>query len=259
MPPAQQNTQQQPPAAQPAAASVPVMTPDGKAVKMVPQENLQDYISAGGKQVTKLLPPQGQAKWVPNEQVQDFMAAGGINPDQPKIAPPQANMRPMGMGEALGIVSSKDVDNYKNNPYRIRSDEDVNNAALMQPKPGTTGMTHGFGVPVLDTNAYQYKPGVPQDTKDAFRHSDNAQKSAAKVMVPAAVAGTGAAGANALLGPTGIGAVTAGGEEIAGPSLASQALQWLNNLPTWLKVGAGATAGGSAGPEIKKWFLGGGH
>lgn len=72
------------------------------------------------------------------------------------------------------------------------------------------------------------------------------------------------------LAPTTATVTTAGGigfggaapttAEVAGPSLVSQGVQWLSNLPTWLKAAAVAgAAGGSVAPAAKKWFLGGGH
>ena len=61
------------------------------------------------------------------------------------------------------------------------------------------------------------------------------------------------------LAPTATGVLTAGGSEVMAPSLASQGMQWLSSLPSWLKMGAAAAGGSAAGPTVKKWFLGGGH
>jgi hypothetical protein len=228
--------------------TTPMMAPDG-SVRLVPDEQVQDYMQAGGKQVTKMLDPKGVSHWVPKDQGQDYQNAGGVDPDHPKIPQPQVNMRPRTLGETLGVVSEKEADAYPTSKWRIASDDDVNNAALMQKKPGTTGMTSGrLGIPVLNTDDYEYKPGVSQDTKDALRHSNNAQKSAANVMTKGTIAGLGALGGSTLFGPTtaattggiGFGGTAAG--EVVGPSLARQGLQWVLQNPVKAMALAGVTA-----------------
>lgn len=54
----------------------PIFAPDGK-VRVIPEDQVQAALAAGGKQATKMLDPKGTNRWVPNDQVEAATKAGG--------------------------------------------------------------------------------------------------------------------------------------------------------------------------------------
>ena len=54
----------------------PIFAPDG-TVRQIPQENLQDALSAGGKRAVQMTDPSGTLRFIPEDQVSQAMQAGG--------------------------------------------------------------------------------------------------------------------------------------------------------------------------------------
>jgi len=63
---------------------IPVMNPATGDTHLVPPDQVQSAIAAGGKLASKMLDPQGNARWVPADQVSLAQQQGGtpVNPDQ---------------------------------------------------------------------------------------------------------------------------------------------------------------------------------
>ena len=53
-----------------------MFAPDGK-VRMIPENQVQAALAAGGKQATKMLDPKGVSRWIPSNQVEAATKAGG--------------------------------------------------------------------------------------------------------------------------------------------------------------------------------------
>jgi hypothetical protein len=63
--------------------AIPVIDPTGTA-RMIPSDQVQAAVAAGGKLAAKMLDPQGTARWVPADQVNLAQDQGGtpVNADQ---------------------------------------------------------------------------------------------------------------------------------------------------------------------------------
>lgn len=69
-----------------ASNSIPVFDPTGK-VRMIPADQLQAALRAGGQQAVKMSDPQGKMRWIPQEQAAAAQREGGKLVDSPATAP----------------------------------------------------------------------------------------------------------------------------------------------------------------------------
>ena len=67
-------------------STAPIFAPDG-TVRQIPQENLQDALSAGGKRATLMTDPTGTLRYIPEDQVSQAMQAGGKLYQDPNAPP----------------------------------------------------------------------------------------------------------------------------------------------------------------------------
>lgn len=64
----------------------PIFAPDG-TVRDIPQERVQDALSAGGKRVVKMSDPSGTLRFIPEDQVNAATQAGGKLYQDPNAPP----------------------------------------------------------------------------------------------------------------------------------------------------------------------------
>jgi hypothetical protein len=64
----------------------PIFAPDG-TVRQIPQENLQDALSAGGKRAVQMTDPTGALRYIPEDQVNAATQAGGKLYQDPNAPP----------------------------------------------------------------------------------------------------------------------------------------------------------------------------
>ena len=67
-------------------STAPIFAPDG-TVRQIPQENLQDALSAGGKRATLMTDPTGTLRYIPEDQVPQAMQSGGKLYQDPNAPP----------------------------------------------------------------------------------------------------------------------------------------------------------------------------
>lgn len=98
-------------------ATAPILAPDG-SIRMIPQNQVEQALSAGGKQVTKMQAPDKTLRWVPNDQVDAATSAGGLAiPGMPK---PKMEMQPSYTQMAVeNTPSGADPHNPGNMPRQV--------------------------------------------------------------------------------------------------------------------------------------------
>jgi hypothetical protein len=67
-------------------STAPIFAPDG-TVRQIPQESVQDALSAGGKRATLMTDPTGTLRYIPEDQVPQAMQAGGKLYQDPNAPP----------------------------------------------------------------------------------------------------------------------------------------------------------------------------
>ena len=67
-------------------STAPIFAPDG-TVRQIPQDSLQDALSAGGKRATLMTDPTGTLRYIPEDQVNAAMQAGGKLYQDPNAPP----------------------------------------------------------------------------------------------------------------------------------------------------------------------------
>lgn len=78
-------------------ATAPILAPDG-SIRMIPQNQVEQALSAGGKQVTKMQAPDKALRWVANDQVDAATKAGGL------VIPGMSKSLPAGLTDAPGFT-----------------------------------------------------------------------------------------------------------------------------------------------------------
>jgi hypothetical protein len=82
--------------------SVPIFDPTGK-VRMIPKDQVDAALAAGGKHAVKMLDPKGTQRWVPDDQVTAAVQSGG------KLTGDQPGAIARFLGSALDVNGLKDL------------------------------------------------------------------------------------------------------------------------------------------------------
>lgn len=239
------------------ADSTPMLNPQTGDVHYVPNSQVQAVTAGGGKPVVRMVNQSGENQWIPTDLVPQARQNNyAISPNNAGV------MKAVDYNSGqVNYVLPSEAKNFQNAGHAIVQPDGSISYPIIRDKNGVI-----FQDPLEEQKAHQRVYDALNAEEKSRTNSYELKefgKAGLKATAATALGVTGASGAGALTEPTFSTVTTAGGAgfggaapvtaEVAGPSLLSQGAQWLNSLPTWVKI---AAAGGGGAPFLKKWFSG---
>lgn len=148
-------------------AVTPIFAPDG-TIHQIPNEQVPDAMSAGGKLAVQMKSPAGDLRYVPHDQVRTAQLAGGkVNTDQ---GTPDAPKPAEGFWHSLGSVFGLTPEKFDEAQKKAANMSPLQEALSSTAPPNPVDVAKSAGTAVK--NEFQKGSQEGQDSYDALQHGD---------------------------------------------------------------------------------------